>query len=141
MTSILGNLPATNTTTSFTPCGFSNNELITVNFTDAGTYPTGEAVDECGVNIAEAEAEITYSPNLYTTVSFTMTVQNASAAGDYLFFPAGGRCGYSIILIVGDKIPSNLPNLTFSCPDFPNPPFAVISVIGIENMTGLNIPY
>ena len=141
MTSILDNLTSTNTTASYTQCGFSNNEFVIENFTGAGVYPSSEAVDECGVNIAAAESEITYSPNLYTTVAFTMAVQNASAVGDYVFFPAGGGCGYSIFLIVGNKIPNKLPVLTNSgCEVVPNPD-ADISVIGIKNMTGLNIPY
>ena len=100
----------------------------------------GGTVNNCGVNIFPTEPEINYYPLLNTTTTFTVIVKNASSSGDYLFFPAGGECGHSIFLIVGDKIPNKLPSFTSSGCNGDNW-YANISVIGIENMTGLNIPY
>jgi hypothetical protein len=127
MTSGLGNTTVTgNSVTSYTACDF----------------PLNGANNDCGVHIVPTEPEINYFPNSNATVTFMISVSNATNVGYYLFFPAGGQCGYSISLIIGNKVPSKLPTLTPNgCISNRSIPHAYISVVGIENMTGLNIPY
>jgi len=112
------------TGSSYTVCGF----------------PINGTINECEINIAPSKPEIAYYPNLNTTMTFTITVKNASSGGDYVFFPSGSGCGHYIVLIVGDKIPSKLPSLGIECLILGDIPHPDISVIGIENMTGLNLP-
>jgi hypothetical protein len=119
LTSIWGNI----TTGSYTACSF----------------PFNGSANNCGVIIVPAEPEIAYYPNFYTTVTFQIIVQITATMGGYAFFPAGGRCGFFIYLVVGDEVPSNLPSLIFlGCVGAKPIPEAEISVVGIQNMVGLN---
>ena len=96
---------------------------------------------KCNLAIIPTKSEMPYYPLYNATITFTI-IANSSSAGYYLFSPGGGggSCGYTIFLIVGNKIPSSLPGLTYyGCS--PVRPTANIVVMGIENMTGLYIPY
>lgn len=130
---------------SYGACESSNNatnfvEIVNTNFRPANEYSV-VPVDECGVYISASRSNVTYSPNQFTEINFTITVLDRFTTGDYLFFPAGGGCGYSIPLIVGSSVPSKVLHLdTMGCHWLKQTPNAIISVVGVENLTGLNLP-
>jgi hypothetical protein len=112
-----------NTNISETPCGESTN----------GT------TSSCGVEIDSAEPIVDYEGN--ATVVYTITVLNqAGVDGTYLLFPADTTCGTYILLIVGNQIPKTLPNISFHCPIISPGQITRVLVMGITNMTGLNLP-
>jgi len=132
--------------TSFTPCSSSNSSdlgILNTNRTSAETrVGTFLPINNCGVYFFPAEAALIYSPNLFTTVTFTVVVTNDSNTGTYLLLPAGGQCGFSIVLIVGAEIHGNLPSLaTVNCHYLVPRPSPTISVIGIENLRGLYLTH
>ena len=145
MTPSWGNLSATKDGLLYTGCEFINTskEFIITNVTGEGSYDSSLIpVNDCGVYIFPAKSEITYNPSLYTTVTFTISVVDSATQGDYVLFPAGGHCGYSIFLIVGESMPSQLPSLTFlQCPKGNARTDASISVVAVQDLTGFNIPY
>jgi hypothetical protein len=115
-------------------------------FLKNGTYIScDQSLTDCSGISTPSVPEITYYPSssMETAVNFKIEVApNASLPSEYfLFFPPGAPCGYYLFLIFGNQIPSKLPTLIFNCPAIPyNSPHPSISVIGIQNITGLNIP-
>jgi hypothetical protein len=104
----------------------------------------------CGVGVVDCSAisvtpsipEISYHPSFKTVVSFRIEIApNASLPSEYfILFPPAWHCRYALFLIFGSQIPAHAPVLVFDCPAmgaYPNPK---ISVVGIQNMTGLNLP-
>ncbi len=129
--------------TSFTPCKSLNSSqiLVSTNLTggDVG-FGAYLPVNNCGVYFFTVDPQLTYSPNLYTTIFFAITVTNDSVAGTYLFYPPGGQCGYHIYLIVGSELPGSLPSLaTVNCHYLMPRPSPSIAVIGTEALQGLNL--
>jgi hypothetical protein len=129
--------------TSFSPCSSLNSSQILVgtNLTggDIG-YDAYLPVNNCGVYFFTEDSQLSYLPNLYTTIFFAITVTNDSVAGTYLFYPPGGQCGYHIYLIVGSEVPGSLPPLaTVNCHYLMPRPSPMIAVIGTEDLQGLNL--
>jgi hypothetical protein len=89
----------------------------------------------CGVSIVPGEPEINYYPYLYTTVPYAITANNDSLSGPYLFYTYGG-CNW-VFLVVGDNIPKTFPFI-MGCVEAHPIINVTISVIGIDNLTGLN---
>jgi hypothetical protein len=142
MTSVWGSLTDVGNTTSYLSCFFTNS--TSGGFGDATFVGAGgnssSSVNDCGVYISSVNPEIAYSPNLYTTQTFTITVLGNATTGVYLFFPPGAPCGFSVFLIVGLKVPSELPMTENNGCSGVSDPGANISVVGVNDLTGFNIP-
>lgn len=94
-----------------------------------------------GITITSSQTEINYGPSLNVSIVYTISITNSSQAKGYYLLFLPGECGDYLFIIVGNQIPSKLPLLIFTCvrSDSSNPSLSTL-VMGVENMTGLNIP-
>ena len=96
------------------------------------------------ISLTPSVSEISYYPSLKTTVTYKIqVVPNASLPSNYfILFPPAWQCRYALFLIFGNQIPTHAPVLIFTCPaiDIDNSPQPSVSVVGIQNITGLNLP-
>jgi hypothetical protein len=90
-----------------------------------------------GLSIKPLQPKLNYQAFLNASVTFTISDTNPSLSGIYLFYPPDGRC-YNVVLIIGNQVPSDIPTIYCSGVSL-NAIMPNISVVGIQNMTGLNI--
>jgi hypothetical protein len=122
LTSVLSVVNSTGSAIVVTPCGSSE---------------VGGGV-ACNIVVNPDVSEITYHPDLTTTVAFIISVNASSLTGEYFLFPLGGSCGSTVFIIVGDKIPVRALN---GCPPADSLQSVNMTVVGIDNMTGLDLPF
>lgn len=113
----------------------------TSNESNAGSLGWQACENPCnGLYIEPLQPTLNYGPFLNASATFRIKNTNPSLSGIYLFYPPDGRC-FNLVLIIGNQIPSQIPSLFCSegPPTFNAFPWPYISVVGMQNITGLNI--
>lgn len=114
-------------------------------YLDIGTFTSCliPSTNCSALQILPSVSQLDYGPDSNYTITFTIDVTQGETLPSpyFLFFPPSAPCGYYLFLIFGNQVPSRVPNLIFTCFALPgNYPKPDVSVIGIQNITGLNIP-
>lgn len=117
-------------------------------FLGNGTFTSCELIStDCSdLRISPSVPQVSYRPASNYTVTFTIDLaqQNGTTllpSPYFVFYPPSAPCGYYVFLIFGNQVPNDLPTLVALCPRYPaNYPNPNVSVVGIQDITGLNIP-
>jgi hypothetical protein len=116
----------------------SSGSALGSTFSSVGWQACGNPCN--GLYIEPLQATLNYGAFLNASAAFRIKNTNPSLSGIYLFYPPDGRC-FNLVLIIGNQIPSQIPSSFCSGgpPSFNAFPWPNISVIGMQNITGLNI--